>query len=130
VSSIRVNGAARGDWGLNWVKVPVGQHEVCFSGVPGFLTPPCRVVEVLPGLTTETQGVFGRLGLLRVDVIPSVAVDVLIDGVPRNQFGLFSFFAPGTYEVCGTAAPDGRTAACITAVVAPGEETSIVLEYG
>lgn len=130
VSSIRVNGVARGDWGLNWVKVPVGQHEVCFSGVPGFLTPPCRVVEVLPGLTTETQGVFGRLGLLRVDVIPSVAVDVLIDGVPRNQFGLFSFFAPGTYEVCGTAAPDGRTAACITAVVAPGEETSIVLEYG
>jgi subtilisin len=130
VSSIRVNGTVRGDWGLNWVKVPVGQHEVCFSGVPGFVTPPCRVVEVLPGLTTETQGVFGRLGLLRVDVIPSVAVDVLIDGVPRNQFGLFSFFVPGTYEVCGTVAPDGRTAACVTAVVAPGEETSIVLEYG
>lgn len=130
VSSIRVNGAVRGDWGLNWVKVPVGQHEVCFSGVPGFQTAACRVVEVLPGLTTETQGVFGRLGLLRVDVVPSVAIDVLIDGVPRNQFGLFSFFAPGTYEVCGTAAPDGRTAACITAVVAPGEETSIVLEYG
>ena len=25
------------------------QHEVCFSGVPGFLTPPCSVVEVLLG---------------------------------------------------------------------------------
>lgn len=130
VSSIRVNGIVRGDWGLNWVKVPVGSHEVCFTGVPGFLAPDCRVVEVLPGVTTETQGVFGQLGLLRVDVVPSVAIDVLIDGVPRNQFGLFSFMRSGTYEVCGTAATDGRTAPCVTAVVVPGEETAVVLEYG
>ncbi len=130
VSSISVNGVVRGDWGLNWVKVPVGTHEVCFSGVPGFAAPPCRTVEVLEGLTTETQGAFAALGLLRVDVVPSVAIDVIIDGVPRNQFGLFSFFTPGTYEVCGTAAPDGRTAPCVQAVVVPGEQTRVVLEYG
>jgi subtilisin family serine protease len=130
VSSIRVNGVVRGDWGLNWVKVPVGTHEVCFSGVPGFAVPPCRVIEILEGLTTETQGAFTQLGLLRVDVDPSVAIDVVIDGVPRNQFGLFSFFAPGTYEVCGTPAPDGRTAPCVQAVVVPGETTRVVLEYG
>ena len=130
VSSIRVSGVVRGDWGLNWVKVPVGTHEVCFSGVPGFLTPACRTVEVLPGVTTQTQGAFQQLGLLRVDVEPSVAIDVVIDGVPRNQFGLFSFFAAGTYEVCGTAAPDGRTAPCVQAVVVPGEQTRVVLRYG
>jgi subtilisin family serine protease len=130
VSSIRVNGVVRGDWGLNWVKVPAGTHEVCFSGVPGFQTPACRTVEVLPGVTTETQGSFQQLGLLRVDVEPSVAIDVVIDGVPRNQFGLFSFFAAGTYEVCGTAAPDGRTAPCVQAVVVPGQQTRVILRYG
>ena len=129
VSSISVNGVVRGDWGLNWVKVPVGSHEVCFSGVPGFTRPDCRTVEVLPGLTTETQGAFQQLGLLRVDVEPSVAIDVVIDGVPRNQFGLFSFFVPGTYEVCGTTAPDGRSAPCVQAVVVPGEQTLVVLRY-
>jgi len=130
VSSISVNGVVRGDWGLNWVKVPAGVHEVCFSGVPGFDTPPCRSVEVVPGVTTETQGVFGRRGLLRVDVTPSVAIDVIIDGVPRNQFGLFSFFSPGTYEICGTPAPNGLTAPCVQAVVVAGEQTRVVLEYG
>ena len=130
VTSISVDGATRGDWGLNWVKVPAGEREVCFSGVPGFATPVCRTVEVVPGVTATTEGEFTRLGLLRVDVTPSVAIDVLVDGVPRNQFGLYTFFAPGTYEVCGTDAPDGRTAPCVQAVVAPGDSTTVVLEYG
>jgi subtilisin len=129
VSRISVDGVVRGDWGLNWVKVPAGIYEVCYSGVPGFTTPPCRIVEVVPGVTATTQGVFEPLGLLRVDVEPSVAIDVVIDGVPRNQFGLFSFFAPGSHQVCGTPAPDGRTAPCVQAVVVGGEQTRVVLEY-
>jgi subtilisin len=129
VSRISVDGVVRGDWGLNWVKVPAGMHEVCFSDVPGFATPPCRLVEVVPGVTSETQGAFAPLGLLRVDVEPSVAIDVIIDGVPRNQFGLFSFFAPGSYEVCGTRASDGRQAACVQAVVVGGQQTRVVLDY-
>jgi len=129
VSRISVDGVVRGDWGLNWVKVPAGLHEVCFSDVPGFATPPCRLVEVVPGVTSVTQGTFTPLGLLRVDVEPSVAIDVVIDGVPRNQFGLFSFFAPGTYEVCGTPAADGRRASCVQAVVVGGQQTRVVLTY-
>ncbi len=129
-TTISVDGVTRGDWGLNWVKVPAGAREVCFSGVPGFATPACRTVEVVPGVTATTEGGFDQLGLLRVDVTPSVAIDVRIDGVPRNQFGLYTFFTPGTYEVCGTTAPDGRTAPCVQAVVSPGDATTVVLEYG
>lgn len=129
-SRISVDGVVRGDWGLNWVKVPAGVYEVCFSGVPGFTSPPCREVEVFADITTETVGSFQPHGLLRVDVEPSVAIDVLVDGVSRNQFGLYTFIAPGTYEVCGTEAPDGRTAACQQAVVAGGAETRVVLDYG
>jgi hypothetical protein len=35
-----------------------------------------------------------------------------------------------SFEVCGTDAPDGRTAPCVQAVVAPGDSTTVVLEYG
>lgn len=129
-SRISVDGSFRGDWGLNWVKVPAGMHEVCFTGLPGFAKPECRTVEVFPDITTETIGVFRAHGLLRVDVEPSVAVDVLVDGASRNQFGLYTFIAPGSYRVCGTATADGRTAACQQAVVVGGQEARVVLDYG
>jgi len=80
-------------------------------------------------LTIETRGAFTAFGLLRVGVVPSVVIDVIIDGVPRHRFGFFRFFAPGTYEICGTAAPDGRTTLCVQAVVGPEEQPRVVLEY-
>ena len=129
-SRITVNGVPRGDWGLTWVKVPVGEHEVCFSGVPGFTRPACRTVTVVEGQTATTQGTFVQHGLLRVDVEPSVAVDILVDGVPRNQFGLFAFMPAGTYRVCGTSRPDMATPACRDVTVTPGGLGQTVLRYG
>jgi subtilisin family serine protease len=129
VSRISVGGVARGDWGLTWVKAPVGDHEVCFTGVPGFAPPPCRTVTVVEGETTVTEGVFTRLGLLRVDVDPSIAVDILVDGVPRNQFGLFVFKPPGTYAVCGTEAAGQTRPACRDVTVTAGELSQTVLTY-
>jgi subtilisin family serine protease len=129
VSRISVDGVPRGDWGLTWVKVPVGQRTVCFAGVPGFAAPPCSTVDVVEGETTEVQGVFTQLGLLRVDVEPSIAVDVLVDGVPRNQFGLFTFAPAGTYAVCGTPAPGWTTPACRSITVVSGQLASTVLRY-
>jgi hypothetical protein len=129
VSRILVGGVPRGDWGLTWVEVPVGEHEVCFTGVPGFATPPCRIVTVVEGETAVTEGVFERLGLLRVDVEPSIAVDVLVDGIGRNQFGLFMFMRAGTYEVCGTPAAGMLSPPCRNVTVAPGPVTSTTLTY-
>lgn len=84
------------------MKAPVGDHEVCSTGVPEFAAPPCRAVTVVVGETTVTEGVFRRLELPRVDVDPSLAVDIRVDVVPRNQFGLFVFKAPGSSAVCGS----------------------------
>lgn len=129
VSRVTVDGVPRGDWGLTWVKVPVGDLEVCFTGVPGFAPPPCRTVTVVEGETAVTEGVFTTQGLLRVDVDPSIAVDILIDGVPRDQFGLFLFKAPGTYAVCGTELAGQVRPACRDVTVTAGNLAQTVLTY-
>ena len=44
------------------------------------------------------------IGLLGED-LPS---EILIDGIPRNRFGLFTYIEPGTYEICSSAAAGSR----------------------
>lgn len=118
------------DWGLTWVKVPVGQHSVCFTDVLGFKTPACQTITVAEGATASATGQFAPMGLLKVDINPAgVSADVIVDGTPRNQFGLYFFTAPGTYEVCGTSAAGRATPSCTTVEVAAGTQTNSTLTY-
>ena len=129
-SRIVVDGIPRADWALTWVKMPVGVHEVCFTDVVGFLTPPCQQVFVEQGVTTTVAGEFSPLGLLQVSVAPAgLPVDVLVDGEPHNQFGSFAFVEPGTHEVCGTARPGWATPACTTLAVGGGSLAPVTLTY-
>ena len=130
VSRVLVDGIARSDWGLNGVKIPVGEHEICFTDVVGFTAPPCRNVTVTSGQTVETVGVAEQLGLLKIEVSPAgLPVDVLVDGLVRNQFGAYLFLEPGTYEVCGEDLAGWMTPNCAQAVVAAGVQTTTQLPY-
>ena len=129
-SRVVVDGVARADWGLTWVKVPVGAHEVCFTDVLGFTTPPCEQVVVSEAATSSVVGAFVPMGLLKVDVDPAgLGVDVVVDGVPRNQFGLYFFVAPGSHEVCGTSSVGWVSPACATVSVTGGAQTNTTLTY-
>ena len=125
-----VDGWERADWGLTWVKVPVGYHSVCFEDVIGFETPDCEYVAVRPGQTTTVVGDYAALGLLKVGVEPAgLPVDIVIDGFGRNQFGAYVFIEPGTYEVCGTEAPGFVAPACESVSVVGGTQTNTTLSY-
>ena len=127
---IIVDGTPRADWGLTWVKTTVGSHDICFTDVPGFTTPACQTVTVAAAATTTVEGVFAALGLLQVGVTPAgLAVDVIIGGVPRNQFGAYLFIEPGSYQICGTAAAGFTTPACHTVTLVGGLQTSTTLTY-
>ncbi len=125
-----VDGLERADWALTWVKVPVGDHVVCFSDVIGFETPGCETVVVVADQTTAVVGNYAPLGLLKVGVEPAgLAVDVVVDGVGRNQFGAYFYIEPGTYEVCGTDAPGFVTPACESVTVVGGAQSDTTLSY-
>jgi hypothetical protein len=87
-------------------------------------------VSVTLGETTVVEGVYVPLGLLRVAVAPAgLPVDVVIDGVGRNQFGAYMFLEAGSYEVCGTQAVGFTSPACRTVTVSSGTQTDTTLTY-
>jgi hypothetical protein len=99
-SVISVDGIERDSWGINWASLPVGSHQVCFGKVLGWVTPACQTVNLTAGATTTVNGAFSQSGYLRVITSPAVASTITVDGVPRNDWGLWAEVAPGTYNVC------------------------------
>jgi len=99
-ADISVDGVQRDSWGLNWVPFDVGSHQVCFGAVPGFTAPPCQTVSLATAATTSVVGTYTARGYLRVITSPAVASTISVDGVPRNDWGVWADVAPGTYNVC------------------------------
>jgi hypothetical protein len=107
-STIVVDGEARDQWGLTWLDIDPGPHEVCFTNVPGFVTPPCEDVAVTGGQTTTVTGTFIQMATLQVVTSPAVASTITIrdvtnggPAVPSNKWGVFSRVVPDrTLEIC------------------------------
>ncbi len=82
-------------------KVPVaaGDHTLSFSDVPGYETPSDIAISVADGGTTTINAEFALLGLLRVVSQPAVKTTISVDGVPSNDFGLWTYIVPGSHTV-------------------------------
>ncbi len=124
-AEISVDGAARDSWGLNWVGLPAGPHEVCFGEVAGYVAPPCQTVDLVGGQTTTIGGTYSPQGYLRVVTSPAVPSTVTVDGVARNDYGLWSEVAPGSHDVCFGAVSGFDTPSCQQVVVAPGATSTV-----
>jgi hypothetical protein len=117
-------------WGLSGLELPPGQYSVSFSHVDGFAEPGARLLSITPGVTTAMTGVFTRRGTLKVNTAPPAPGTVLVDGVPRNDWSLYTEFPVGSHKVCfGPAAGFGTTPACKIATVREGNETTITGIY-
>jgi len=128
-SQIEVDDVIADSWGLNWLKLPAGFHDVCFRDIPAYTTPKCQRVFVGDGETTEVVGVFQQRGFLRVVTSPAVPGNIKVDGIPRNNWGLWTDFAPGTHEVCFGAVANLAPPSCQTAEVVAGETTELTATY-
>jgi len=127
-STIFVDGIPRDDWGLTWVKIAPGTHTVSFATVYGATPPPPTRVTVVAGQTTTYAAPFNVHGSLRVTTSPAVAATVYIDGIPRNDWGIWQSMEPGTYRISfgplpGFSAPQPQVATvnpnALTLVEAP-----------
>jgi hypothetical protein len=124
-SQILVDGAPRDTWGLTWLKLVPGDYEVSFTDVAGFTTPAPRVVTVDAWATTATTGLFAQRGYLRVVTSPAVASTILVDGVPRDDWGLWTDLPEASYEVCFGDVAGFDTPACQEVAVTPGNTTLV-----
>jgi hypothetical protein len=124
---ILVDGVPMDDWGLDWVTIAEGPHQVCFSDMVGYGTPPCQDVVVNEGQTTTVVGQFQQLGLLKVEVSPAgLPSTISVDGMPSNEYGLFAFWEPGPHQVCWGAVANRATPACQNVNVVAGSQTTVV----
>ena len=72
----------------------------------GYATPADQVVNVTAGNTTVVTGTFVPQALLRVLTSPAVPGTITIDGIRRNDWGVWTYFPPGAHQVCFVAVLD------------------------
>ncbi|MCH7583763.1 MAG: serine protease [Acidobacteria bacterium] len=128
-SQILVDGVARDTWGLNWLKVPAGDYTVSFRDLEGFSTPAAQTVTVTEGTTTAVTGTFTPRGWIRAITSPALVATITVDGIPRNDWGMWTDFDPGDYQVCFGDVAGYTTPVCQTATVTAGTTSTITGTY-
>jgi hypothetical protein len=127
---IRVGPTTADQWSVNWRTVPAGDQLVCFMEVAGYTEPDCAQPHVDVGGTTTVVGAYRPRGWLRVQTDPPVASTIRVDGVVRNDWGMWTDLDPGTYEVCYGAVAGFDPPPCQTVHVEPGATTDVVGRFG
>lgn len=112
-------------FGIDWVELPSGSAQVCFSDVPGFTSPPCETVSLVNGVTTVLPGAFITHGTLNIVSSPAVATTITVDGNPVNDWGAIVSIEPGTYQVCFGPVPGWTPPPCQTVGVTAGAVTDV-----
>jgi len=123
---ITVDGDWRDNWGLTWVKVPTGSHQVCFGNVAGATAPACQTVTVTNGGTTVVTGTYALKGFLRVLTSPAVPGNVYVNGEVANAWGMWAPKATGTYTVCFEEVAGYETPVCQTSPAVTAGATATV----
>lgn len=100
-----------------------------FGDVEGFTTPALQTVTVIDGETTKATGSFSERGWLRVITSPAVVGTIIVDGVPRNDWGMWTDLPPGAYEVCFGDVVGYTAPGCQTASIAVGNTITITGTY-
>ncbi len=122
---IIVDGVPRDEWGLAWMKIAPGTHTVSFGGLYGYGTPAPQTVTTTAGATTTVQGNYATLGFLRVITNPAVSSTISVNSVPRDEWGMWTALAPGTYTVHFGLVAGYNPPADMSATVSAGSTTTI-----
>ena len=128
-SQISVDGVPRATYGIINLEAAPGAHQVCFREVEGFAAPPCQTVNVNKGATTQVEGAFVAKGFLQVVTSPAVPAKISVDGVPRDDWGIFTDLAVGSHDVCFGPVAGFAPPPCQTVNVTGGATTQVTGNY-
>ena len=128
-AQISINGVVADSWGLNWLELAPGSYTVHFSHVEGYSQPADQVVNVTAGTTTTLTGTFTPRGSLRVQTSPAVAGQISVDGVPRDNWGMWTDIPTGAHQVCFGPVEGYIPPSCQDITVTAGVLTSITGTY-
>ena len=113
-TQISIDGVIANSWGLDWLKLPPGSYTV----------------NVTAGNTTTVNGTFTQRRSLRVSSSPAVAGAISVDGIRRNDRGMWTDLSIGAHQVCFGVVPAFTTPACQNPTLSAGVLTTITGVYG
>ncbi|MEZ5176822.1 MAG: hypothetical protein R2746_00670 [Acidimicrobiales bacterium] len=129
-SQIVVDDVPMDRYGLDWLEIAPGPHTVCFTHVEGYTEPGCQDVNVTAGATTTVTGTFTQRGFLRVLTSPALPGTITINGLPANDWGLYTDLPVGTYNICWGFVAGHFIPACQQATISAGQTTTKTGTYG
>jgi hypothetical protein len=128
-SQILIDGKIANGWGLDWLKLSPGAYTLAFTHVEGYTEPAPQEVTITAGQTTNVNATFTQRGSLRVITNPPVPGTISVDGVPRNDWGLWTDLPIGNHQVCFGPAVDFDPPACQNATLQAGQLTTVTGTY-
>ena len=128
-SQILIDGVPRDSFGLNWLDLPAGSYTVSFTHVEGYTDPAPQTVNVVAGQTTTVQGNFVQRGVLRVITSPALPGTITVDGIPRNDYGMWTDLPVGAHTVCFGPVAGFNPPACQTPTLTAGNLTTVTGTY-
>ena len=128
-TQVVVDGVPRNTWGLTWLSLPAGTYTVSFTHVEGWTEPAPMTVTVAVGEVTTVSGAFTQRGVLEVKTNPAVPGTISVDGIPRDNWGLFTDLPTGPHEVCFGPVFGLIPPSCTTATLSAGTLTTVTGDY-
>ncbi|MDQ7908534.1 hypothetical protein RB614_28790 [Phytohabitans sp. ZYX-F-186] len=128
-TTVVVDGKPRATWGLDWMRIAPGQHEVCFTDVPGYITPACRTVTVTGALTTTVEVAFTPAAVLQVSTDAPGPAQIFVNGVAYDGWGVWTYLPAGEVQVSFGAVPGRTTPPSQTVTLTPGQTTVVTGSY-
>jgi hypothetical protein len=128
-SQILIGGVIANSWGLDWLELDPGSYTLSFTHVEGYTEPAPQMVTITAGQTTTVNATFTQRGSLRVITSPAVPGTISVDGIPRNDWGMWTDIPTGSHQVCFGAVPGHTAPGCQTVTVNAGLLTTVTGTY-
>ncbi len=128
-SQILIDGVIADSWGLNWLELDPGTYTLSFTHVEGYTGPAPQQVTITAGQTTTVTGTFTQRGELRVITSPAVAATISVDGIPMNDWGLWTDLPVGSHQVCFGTTAGYLAPACQNVTLTAGQQTNVTGTY-
>ncbi|MGH9222252.1 MAG: hypothetical protein ACRD2W_00260 [Acidimicrobiales bacterium] len=81
------------------------------------------------GATTQIEGTFVAKGSPQAVTAPAGPAPVSVDGVPRDDWGLFTDYPTGPHTVCFGSVACRTRPPCQTVTLNPGQTTQVTGAY-
>ena len=129
-SQVLVDGVIRDSWGLNWLKLNPGTYTLSFTHVEGYSRAgtPAGHDHRRPDDDRRRHLHPARIKL-RVLTNPAVWGTISVDGVPRDDWGMWTDVPIGNHQVCFGPVQGFTTPPCQNANVTAGQTTTITGTY-